>query len=297
MSRFKKFVNIIYYLISIGLLTILLILLNEKEEIFSNIAEEISINKEFLPVLSIFTAILLFISLAKLLGNILQKTDEKYLYLFDKDGQVSISNTAIEKTLANSLEEFEEIVEYRVGLKVKNKDEKSKVRIKIKCGLDESICRAKGYYDYIDEKNRIKEDEKDNKDGDLTKNLSSLDQQILENTSEENLENEGEKLEKEEFAPEIREAMNVILPSDEEQANKDGQDNLSLVHENKTIDDICQDIQTYLQDSMQEFLSQRISRIDIKFYEIDAKKYGHKKEKNHIKKGQKKKSKKNKRVN
>jgi len=66
-----------------------------------------------------------------------------------------------------------------------------------------------------------------------------------------------------------------------------------------SIDDLCSTIQLYIHDTMQEFLSQRVDKVDIKFYDVKVKEKIHNKksEKNESKNKQKKMNKKKKRVN
>ena len=281
MSRFKKLINIIYYLISIISLLTFLLMLNSDNYISQKFLSEIN-SEEVLIVLSVFCGMMLLVSLFKLLGSILQKTNEKYLYLFDDDGEVCISDTSIEKTVKNALREFEEVIEYTVKIKIKNKEDKSKVKIRIKCGLDESICKAKGYYDYLnhsDFEKKIKNDE---------------DKEVVNK----------ESVSKDDFAPEIVDVINVISDKSDanvEISNENSQEEAKMftapVISRVSIDDLCSSIQNYLHTCLQEFLSERVEKLDIKFYDVKANNRTHNKEKKSSKDNHKKINKKKKRVN
>ena len=351
MSRFKKLINIIYYLISIILLLALLLMLNSKNYLAHRILDVIASNEIFIMALGVLGAIVLLVLLLKLIGSILQKTDEKYLYLFEDDGDVCISDTAIEKTVKNALREFEEVIEYTVKIKIKNKEEDSKVRVKIKCGLDENICKAKGYYDYIMDNEKLKNSTETEKVVNLVENpvdkkteveISNSNKPVENIDSNQTFKKDMDLPKKEEnLAPEIIDAMNVIsgegienknqlennsdkkvilsnnieveeknkekvqLVSSEEKSNVI-KENTEVSEANKlkeiskmSIDDLCSTIQLYIHDTMQEFLSQRVDKVDIKFYDVKVKEKIHNKksEKNESKNKQKKMNKKKKRVN
>ncbi len=398
MSRFKKLINIIYYLISIILLLALLLMLNSKSYLAHRILDVIASNEIFIMALGVLGAIVLLVLLLKLIGSILQKTDEKYLYLFEDDGDVCISDTAIEKTVKNALREFEEVIEYTVKIKIKNKEEDSKVRVeddgdvcisdtaiektvknalrefeevieytvkikiknkeedskvrvKIKCGLDENICKAKGYYDYIMDNEKLKNSTETEKVVNLVENpvdkkteveISNSNKPVENIDSNQTFKKDMDLPKKEEnLAPEIIDAMNVIsgegvenknqlennsdkkvilsnnieveeknkekvqLVSSEEKSNVI-KENTEVSEANKlkeiskmSIDDLCSTIQLYIHDTMQEFLSQRVDKVDIKFYDVKVKEKIHNKksEKNESKNKQKKMNKKKKRVN
>lgn len=335
MSRFKKLINIIYYLMSICSLLFFLLILTRKNYLSQRILNEIY-SDEIIIVIAGFACIMLLVSLLKLLASILQKSNEKYLYLFDDDGDVCISDTAIENTIKNSLRQFEEIVEYTVKVKIKNEKERSKVKVKIKCGLDEALCKAKGYYDYLNdielEEERKNNENRENKSADekLEKKelISEKDDNVEKSTLNEdscsdktqreiNLnesaltlsenskgENEIEEASKNgSFAPEILSVMNVIsdksnesvelsgenLQEDSRKENIKSRDKMLL---GNSIDELCSNIQKYLHSCMQEFLSNRIDRLDIKFYDVKAKNRTHNREKNSSKASKNKRNKK-----
>lgn len=283
MSRFKKLVNIIYYLISIISLLIFLLMLNSDNYISQKFLGKVN-SEEVLMVLSAFCGMMILVSLFKLLISILQKTNEKYLYLFDEDGEVCISDTAIEKTVKNALREFEEVIEYTVKIKINNKE--GKLKVKIKCGLDESICKAKGYYDYLN-------------DSDFEKKIKNDEDKEVVNK---------ESISKEEFAPEILDVIDVISDKSDENVEISNEN----LHEKSTkeatmftdpvisrvsIDDFCSFIQKYLHNCLQDFLSERVEKLDIKFYDVKASNRTHSKEKKTSKDYHKKINKKKKRVN
>lgn len=354
MSRFKKLINIIYYLISIIVLAVFLIMLNNRNNYTQKILDIVASNENIQIGLTVLGAVVVFVVVIKLLGTILQKTDEKYLNLYEDDGDICISNTAIAKNIKNALKEFEEVVEYTVKIKIKNKKENAKVSVKIKCGLDEEICRTKGYYDYLEEKKHRKEneskemaeenlsddadekgvlesialenelldngsnpnseeteivlaergleaEESENEDkqklhsekdkvkdceSSLSKEDSSLNDEISDVKQEE--QEYGEKVEKsektsseseekEELAPEIIDAMSVISGDEMKSsgtANNEIENEEAVYgtsEERKTqigIDEFCSNIQGYVQDCLEDFLSGRVSKVDIKFYDV-----------------------------
>lgn len=329
MSRFKKLINIIYYLMAIFVLMILLLILYST--IDSRAVQYVGMmlaNEEFLEVAGGIGLFILIVVTIKLIVTILKRTDERYLFLYEDSGEIRISDTVIEKTVKNALREFEEVIEYTVKIKIKNKNkDNTKVNVNVKCGLDESICEAKGYYKEITntndenelkigedenltvenldssdsnvnigkksvEKEEISKEKKDLSEGEIE--ASKKDGEGEENSIQENTDSTTEK--DKTLAPEILEAMNVIsednesdkeddfentseevqtLKTDEskvlkekENAESNQEKDVEIYESYMNMDDLCSEIQNHVHDALEELISQRAGKVNIKFYEV-----------------------------
>ncbi|MEG0249638.1 MAG: alkaline shock response membrane anchor protein AmaP [Peptostreptococcus sp.] len=338
MSRFKKLVNIIYYLMIIVIVVPFLLSINNISWFVETKLQQYLLDDRVRLGFTIVGAIVLIVLSIKIIVTIFKKIDERYLVLFEEGGKVSISDTVIEKTVINTLKEFEEVIEYTVKVKIKNKDkENSKVKVSVKCGLDEAVCKAKGYHD-VDKKSmvsakknkkekledKVKSDEKalenneiknsktetsikesidmenldvkkisissNEKDQSVQKNeKSGSNEDITKEKLDLAVDIEASKLDKkesEELPTEIKDAKSVILSEDNssEELKTSSMDSNVLnnnTHENSIksqkkivnmgIDDLCNTIQVRIHNSLEDFLAQKVDKVNIKFYDVEVK--------------------------
>lgn len=306
MSRFKKLLNIVYYLVVVIFVITFLLSVNKVSWFVDMDLQSYLLDDRVKLGITIIGSIILVILSVKIIVTIFKKNDDRYLILFEEGGNISISDTVIEKTVINTLKEFEEVIECTAKVKIKNKNSgDSKVKLNIKCGLDEAVCRAKGYYDF-DEKSEnsneniskstkkskksiSKEDKKDNTE--LLSEVKKVEKEdnielageVKEVGKDNNTElasevKEVEKEDKTELASEIKEAREVIS-EDKKDSEILGLENkkVELSESNKKrissmgIDDLCNTIQVRIHNSLEDFLAQKVDKVNIKFYDVEVK--------------------------
>lgn len=144
----KKLIKVIYYLLTVffalelSMFTFSSPFKREAMDIM-----EIPYMKEVFMGLA---ALIILVSIVKIAVTILEKSDDRYLNLYEDEGLVSISEDAIRNCVSNSFKKFDEVIEETIKVKIKNDDESSVV-IDAKCGLDEDLCKKKGYFDHLEE--------------------------------------------------------------------------------------------------------------------------------------------------
>lgn len=306
MSRFKKLLNIVYYLVVVIFVITFLLSVNKVSWFVDMDLQSYLLDDRVKLGITVIGSIILVVLSVKIIVTIFKKNDDRYLILFEEGGNISISDTVIEKTVINTLKEFEEVIECTAKVKIKNKNSgDSKVKLNIKCGLDEAVCRAKGYYDF-DEKSEnsneniskstkkskksiSKEDKKDNTElASEVKEVGKEDNielasEVKEIGKDDNTElasevKEVEKEDKKELASEIKEAREVIS-EDKKDSEILGLENkkVELSESNKKrisstgIDDLCNTIQVRIHNSLEDFLSQKVDKVNIKFYDVEVK--------------------------
>lgn len=277
MSRFKKLLNIVYYLIVVIFVITFLLSVNKVSWFVDMDLQSYLLDDRVKLGITVIGSIILVILSVKIIVTIFKKNDDRYLILFEKGGNISISDTVIEKTVINTLKEFEEVIECTAKVKIKNKNSgDSKVKLNIKCGLDEAVCRAKGYYDF-DEKS---ENSNENISKSTKKSKKSISKEVGKDNNTE-LASEVKKVEKEdktELASEIKEAREVIS-EDKKDSEILGLENkkVELSESNKKrissmgIDDLCNTIQVRIHNSLEDFLAQKVDKVNIKFYDVEVK--------------------------
>lgn len=306
MSRFKKLLNIVYYLVVVIFVITFLLSVNKVSWFVDMDLQSYLLDDRVKLGITVIGSIILVVLSVKIIVTIFKKNDDRYLILFEEGGNISISDTVIEKTVINTLKEFEEVIECTAKVKIKNKNSgDSKVKLNIKCGLDEAVCRAKGYYDF-DEKSEnsneniskstkkskksiSKEDKKDNTE--LLSEVKKVEKEdnielageVKEVGKDNNTElasevKEVEKEDKTELASEIKEAREVIS-EDKKDSEILGLENkkVELSESNKKrissmgIDDLCNTIQVRIHNSLEDFLAQKVDKVNIKFYDVEVK--------------------------
>ena len=306
MSRFKKLLNIVYYLIVVIFVITFLLSVNKVSWFVDMDLQSYLLDDRVKLGITVIGSIILVVLSVKIIVTIFKKNDDRYLILFEEGGNISISDTVIEKTVINTLKEFEEVIECTAKVKIKNKNSgDSKVKLNIKCGLDEAVCRAKGYYDF-DEKSEnsneniskstkkskksiSKEDKKENSE--LLSEVKKVEKEdnielageVKEVGKDNNTElasevKEVEKEDKTELASEIKEAREVIS-EDKKDSEILGLENkkVKLSESNKKrissmgIDDLCNTIQVRIHNSLEDFLAQKVDKVNIKFYDVEVK--------------------------
>lgn len=306
MSRFKKLLNIVYYLIVVIFVITFLLSVNKVSWFVDMDLQSYLLDDRVKLGITVIGSIILVVLSVKIIVTIFKKNDDRYLILFEEGGNISISDTVIEKTVINTLKEFEEVIECTAKVKIKNKNNgDSKVKLNIKCGLDEAVCRAKGYYDF-DEKSEnsneniskstkkskksiSKEDKKENTE--LLSEVKKVEKEdnielageVKEVGKDNNTElasevKEVEKEDKTELASEIKEAREVIS-EDKKDSEILGLENkkVELSESNKKrissmgIDDLCNTIQVRIHNSLEDFLAQKVDKVNIKFYDVEVK--------------------------
>lgn len=306
MSRFKKLLNIVYYLVVVIFVITFLLSVNKVSWFVDMDLQSYFLDDRVKLGITVIGSIILVVLSVKIIVTIFKKNDDRYLILFEEGGNISISDTVIEKTVINTLKEFEEVIECTAKVKIKNKNSgDSKVKLNIKCGLDEAVCRAKGYYDF-DEKSEnsneniskstkkskksiSKEDKKDNTE--LLSEVKKVEKEdnielageVKEVGKDNNTElasevKEVEKEDKTELASEIKEAREVIS-EDKKDSEILGLENkkVELSESNKKrissmgIDDLCNTIQVRIHNSLEDFLAQKVDKVNIKFYDVEVK--------------------------
>ena len=306
MSRFKKLLNIVYYLIIVIFVITFLLSVNKVSWFVDMDLQSYLLDDRVKLGITVIGSIILVVLSVKIIVTIFKKNDDRYLILFEEGGNISISDTVIEKTVINTLKEFEEVIECTAKVKIKNKNSgDSKVKLNIKCGLDEAVCRAKGYYDF-DEKSEnsneniskstkkskksiSKEDKKENSE--LLSEVKKVEKEdnielageVKEVGKDNNTElasevKEVEKEDKTELASEIKEAREVIS-EDKKDSEILGLENkkVELSESNKKrissmgIDDLCNTIQVRIHNSLEDFLAQKVDKVNIKFYDVEVK--------------------------
>ncbi len=292
MSRFKKLLNIVYYLVVVIFVITFLLSVNKVSWFVDMDLQSYLLDDRVKLGITVIGSIILVILSVKIIVTIFKKNDDRYLILFEEGGNISISDTVIEKTVINTLKEFEEVIECTAKVKIKNKNSgDSKVKLNIKCGLDEAVCRAKGYYDF-DEKSEnsnenISKSTKKSKKS-ISKevgkdNNTELASEVKEIGKDDNTElasevKEVEKEDKTELASEIKEAREVIS-EDKKDSEILGLENkkVELSESNKKrissmgIDDLCNTIQVRIHNSLEDFLAQKVDKVNIKFYVVEVK--------------------------
>ena len=292
MSRFKKLINIIYYLIAIFVLFMLLaILYSTVDAGAAGYINRLFADEKLVEAAGLLGLFVLIVVTVRLIAVILKRPDDRYLFLYEDSGTISISDTVVEKTVINALKEFEEVIEYTVKIRIKNKNsDKAKVNVNVKCGLDEAICEAKGYY-----ADRIAAEDTEETAAEVQGKSSEAQEKSVEaqensvemkkpsdcevSESVERADEEvGEKKEAaKEFPQEIMEAMSVIAEDSEEESKEEDEkteDTEKCTSEKEkymNIDDLCSDIQLYVHETLQNLLSQRVDKVNIKFYEVRIK--------------------------
>lgn len=291
MSRFKKLLNIVYYLVVVIFVITFLLSVNKVSWFVDMDLQSYLLDDRVKLGITVIGSIILVVLSVKIIVTIFKKNDDRYLILFEEGGNISISDTVIEKTVINTLKEFEEVIECTAKVKIKNKNSgDSKVKLNIKCGLDEAVCRAKGYYDF-DEKS-------ENSNENISKSTKKSKKSISKEDKKENSEllSEVKKVEKEdnielagevkevgkdnntELASEIKEAREVIS-EDKKDSEILGLENkkVELSESNKKrissmgIDDLCNTIQVRIHNSLEDFLAQKVDKVNIKFYDVEVK--------------------------
>lgn len=307
MSRFKKLLNIAYYLIVVIFVITFLLSVNKVSWFVDMDLQSYLLDDRVKLGITVIGSIILVVLSVKIIVTIFKKNDDRYLILFEEGGNISISDTVIEKTVINTLKEFEEVIECTAKVKIKNKNSgDSKVKLNIKCGLDEAVCRAKGYYDF-DEKS---ENSNENISKSTKKSKKSISKEVGKDNNTElasevkKVEKEGntelasevkeigkddntelasevkdvEKEDKTELASEIKEAREVIS-EDKKDSEILGLENkkVELSESNKKrissmgIDDLCNTIQVRIHNSLEDFLAQKVDKVNIKFYDVEVK--------------------------
>ena len=306
MSRFKKLLNIVYYLIVVIFVITFLLSVNKVSWFVDMDLQSYLLDDRVKLGITVIGSIILVVLSVKIIVTIFKKNDDRYLILFEEGGNISISDTVIEKTVINTLKEFEEVIECTAKVKIKNKNSgDSKVKLNIKCGLDEAVCRAKGYYDF-DEKSEnsnenISKSTKKSKKSiskEYKKDNTELLSEVKKVEKEDNIELAGEvkevgkdnntelasevkeveKEDKTELASEIKEAREVIS-EDKKDSEILGLENkkVELSESNKKrissmgIDDLCNTIQVRIHNSLEDFLAQKVDKVNIKFYDVEVK--------------------------
>lgn len=276
MSRFKKLLNIVYYLIVVIFVITFLLSVNKVSWFVDMDLQSYLLDDRVKLGITVIGSIILVVLSVKIIVTIFKKNDDRYLILFEEGGNISISDTVIEKTVINTLKEFEEVIECTAKVKIKNKNSgDSKVKLNIKCGLDEAVCRAKGYYDF-DEKS-------ENSNENISKSTKKSKKSISKEDKKDNTElasevKEVEKEDKKELASEIKEAREVIS-EDKKDSEILGLENkkVELSESNKKrissmgIDDLCNTIQVRIHNSLEDFLAQKVDKVNIKFYDVEVK--------------------------
>lgn len=167
MSKLKKTLSVIYYLV---ILLMVLILYSANFDIgFASILSQKILSLEYGEItITLFSSLVVIISFIKIITTVLQRTLERYFTLFEDSGNVSISDTAINKVVENSLNSFDEVLEHTISTKIRDdKNGESRIIVNIKCGLNEELCRRKGYYE---EKEINLEERVENQKEDSTEN-------------------------------------------------------------------------------------------------------------------------------
>lgn len=286
MSRFRKLIKIVYYFLVLLLIGVLyssfsyFLLDYEMIDSFS----QSDIGRMSVTILSAIVALVIIV---KIIITILQKTDNKYLILKDEDGTIRLADTSIEKTVVNTLKEFDEVKEQRVRVKINNNSKgMSTVNVKIKCGLDEAMCKARGYFD--DDSNEVQELES-NQTLDIIEPTIKIDEEIIkENESNSHFENAAQIIADSE-EDEIIDGLDIKskegidnsvcegkIDSGDYEENSDVikpdfHDERTKVYEKMGIDEFCEMIQDRVHDSLKAFIGERVDKVNIKFYDIRVK--------------------------
>lgn len=135
MTKFKRIINLIFNIISlIFLLTLFPILFNLGS--FSDFANRYLTSNFGKGLTYIIFFIILVGTLIRIISNIIEKTDESFILLSDEDGEISVSERAIETTVKDTLRKFTDIVESYCDIKLKN-NSKNDIVVSVKCGIEE----------------------------------------------------------------------------------------------------------------------------------------------------------------
>ncbi|WP_101773667.1 Asp23/Gls24 family envelope stress response protein [Peptostreptococcus faecalis] len=279
MSKFRKIINSIYYLLILMLLSAIYIfvfkyVLADERIIFIDTYKLLQTIPLLLGILSF---IVFMATVVKLILILFKKSDERELVLFEDNGTISVSDMSIEKNVINTLEKFDEIAENTVRASIKKKGDKTIVKVDVKCGINEELCIEKGYFDIekiesIENANSTENIDKtesveviENVDivenADNTENVDNI-KKIESNESEENKSEENKLDDKEEFSKEIAEARSVLVDDESE----DNENIDAELHKYADINDFYKNVQKDIRDSLENFFEGRINEINVKFY-------------------------------
>lgn len=278
MRKIKKFFYVLHDIITIILVIVLFafIMGGRYSNDFINYLLKIQSIRYTLAVLTCIVALISFIKLVRIL---LKKREDRYLLLFRDDGDIEISDLAIEKIVLNSLLMFREIVEKDVRIKIKNgQNEDYKIIVDIKCGLDEELLKkdvlVSKDLSNIKKDSKIKELEKPEEVSEVSEEATiKIDKfEVVEPEQSEDLErtkkieeiDEGnlDEVIEETQSPEVDpnyETKDIEIAEKVEDCVKE--EVISLYE-----DKIYRQIQSYIHRNIVAFLGVKIDRVGIKFY-------------------------------
>lgn len=261
MKKIKKFFYVVHDIITIILVIALFVFImgGKYSNDFINYLLRVQSIRYTLAVL---TCIVALISFVKLVRTLLKKREDRYLLLFRDDGDVEISDLAIEKIVLNSMAKFREIVEEDVKIKIKNgQNEDYRVIIDIECGLDEDLLK---------------------KDVLVNTEVSSEDDSVIDVVLQEKITEETSvdsvHIDKESIPDEVADNGDKELENNKEASQdeevveepiKVAEDGYDYVEEeliSSYEDQIYRQIQSYIHRNIVAFLGVKIDRVGIKFY-------------------------------
>ncbi|MDY4561007.1 MAG: alkaline shock response membrane anchor protein AmaP [Peptostreptococcus porci] len=137
MTRFKRAIDIICYLI---ILTILLLNVVSFDSVYGVIYESFPTLSEYLyGIVTILSVISLFFIIVKMMSSIKKKQLAKFIQLNDGDTSLEVSVDAVKNVVQGAVSSHDEVFQVDSTIELKTKDGKQNIYVTVNCGIDKNL--------------------------------------------------------------------------------------------------------------------------------------------------------------
>ena len=137
MTRFKRAIDIICYLI---ILTILLLNVVSFDSVYGVIYESFPTLSEYLyGIVTILSVISLIFIIVKMMSSIKKKQLAKFIQLNDGDTSLEVSVDAVKNVVQGAVSSHDEVFQVDSTIELKTKDGKQNIYVTVNCGIDKNL--------------------------------------------------------------------------------------------------------------------------------------------------------------
>ena len=240
MSTFRKIINLIYFLILVGLLIVLYSMAFDLE-FMKTLVDAIRDNASYTLLVNIGLVLVLGVTCLRAIYILFKKSYDSYLLIFEDEGAIRISDKSIERTIRYAASQIGVIDQLDIKVKARNKnDAYPDVKVNIKCGLDYGKYMESEYF---------------------TENVYLEGQEFTSQGSDQpinkaiEVDNDQINLDK------------ATIQTDNSQADEYTQDRAQAIG----MTGLTNMIQEELHKAVENFIGQRVDQINIKFYDVEKK--------------------------
>ncbi|MDY6232959.1 alkaline shock response membrane anchor protein AmaP [Peptostreptococcus porci] len=137
MTRFKRAIDIICYLI---ILTILLLNVVSFDSVYGVIYESFPTLSEYLyGIVTVLSVISLIFIIVKMMSSIKKKQLAKFIQLNDGDTSLEVSVDAVKNVVQGAVSSHDEVFQVDSTIELKTKDGKQNIYVTVNCGVDKNL--------------------------------------------------------------------------------------------------------------------------------------------------------------